>query len=361
MWLRKIGLFFLGSPICFASIGGYMPGDGIPREKECLPPWFTGPLLTPSGHVVPIDYINVEPYWFYTVTTGSYGSDGDSFSTPNFTTSNFQLPVFIGLTEWMDILVIGQAEWNETRGVSSLEFGETIVELDFQLLHDTRHNTLPGVKVYASQLFPTGRFEKRDAGKFGTDISGGGTFKTTIGMVITRTFELWDCHYFSARANGFFILPTKVDVQGINTYGGAPDTNATVKPGMGFGGLVGLEYNLSRNWAFAIDLQAMYENKTTFKGFPGTNPDQTLATLDAPSNFQFSIAPAIEYNFNAQVGVIGGIWFSLAGRNSPRFISGAIAINYFGPLTHKTIEEKHRFRQSGGGSSPSGAGGGGGR
>ena len=358
--LGKIGLFLLISATCFASVGGYMPGDGT-REKECPPPWFTGPLLTPSGHVVPLDYINAEPYWFYTVTTGRYDSDGDSFSTPNFTSNNFQLPLFVGLTEWMNILLIGQAEWNETMGVSSLEFADTIVELDFQLLHDTRHNTLPGIKFYVQERFPTGRFEKRDPDKLGTDISGLGSFMTSIGFVITRTFELRNCHFFSWRANPFFVLPAKIDVQGINTYGGALNTNARIKPGIRFGGLMGIEYNFNRNWAFAMDLQAIYENKVTFKGFPGTNADGTPATLGNPSNFQFSIAPALEYNFNAQVGVIGGIWFSLAGRNSPRFISGAIAINYFGPLTYKTVEEKHRFRRTGGGSSPSGAGGGGSR
>lgn len=352
---------FLFATTCFASGCSELDTHSLPTPKleplceEPPPPLFTGPLLTPSGHVVPAGYINVEPYAFYTVTTGVYDSDWNSISTPDFTTFNTQLPVFVGLTEWANILVVAQSEWNETEGVSSFEYGDMIVELDFQLIHDTEHNTLPGLKFYIQEVFPTGHYDRRDPQNLTTDISGKGSFKTTFGFVITRMFNLWACNYLSLRLNGFFIAPSKVDVHGFSAYGGAPDTRACVKPGTCFGSLFGMEYNFTRHFAFACDAQVVYGNKTTFSGFPGTLPDGNPAPLGFPSSFQFSLAPALEYNFNEHLGIIGGVWFSLAGRNTTRFISGVIAINYFGPLTKVP---KHRYRTSGGGTSPSGAGGG---
>jgi hypothetical protein len=51
--------------------------------------------------------------------------------------------------------------------------------------------------------------------------------------------------------------------------------------------------------------------------------------MKAPSNEQWSVAPAIEYNWSKNVGLIVGSWFSFAGRNSVRFISGVAALNIY--------------------------------
>jgi hypothetical protein len=33
-------------------------------------PWFTGPLLTGSGHVIPVGHANYEPYLYWTYEPG---------------------------------------------------------------------------------------------------------------------------------------------------------------------------------------------------------------------------------------------------------------------------------------------------
>lgn len=355
------------SLICFsfAIISGFALGEDPfpsqieetppPELLEFPPPWFTGPLLTPAGHVVPAGYINVEPYTFVNIINGKYDDDWDSFSEPNCYNVNFQFPLFVGLTHWMNLLVVPQASWNGTQGISSLVFNDFIAELDMQLIEDTKNNTLPGLKLYVQEIFPSGHYEKRDPEKLGTDIGGKGTYKTTAGFVLTRLFHIYDLHYLSLRFNGLYSIPSNVSVRGVNAYGGAPDTRGTVKPGQSIGGLFGMEYSFSQNWAFACDVFSVYTKKTKFSGNPGIDPDGSPAVVGGPSSFQFSLAPAFEYNFSSSTGIIAGAWFSLAGRNTSRFISAVFAINYFGPFR----EVEHRFRSSGGGPSPSGAGGGG--
>jgi len=350
--------FLLLFPIlsCFALGEDPFPSqinEISPPEMEEFPaPWFTGPLLTPAGHVVPVGYINVEPYTFVNIINGRYDENWDSFSIPHFYNVNFQFPIFLGVTHWMDVLFVPQASWNGTQGVSSLQFNDFIAEIDIQILEDTKNNTLPGLKLYVQETFPTGHYQRRSPEKLGTDVGGSGTFKTTVGFVITRLFHIYDLHYLSLRFNGFYSIPTHVDVRGINAYGGAFDTKGTVKPGQTTGGLFGMEYSFSQNWAFACDLFGIYSQKTKFSGNPGTS-DGVPATVGGPASFQFSLAPAIEYNFSSSFGVIGGAWFSFAGKNASRFISAVFAINYFGPL--RTVE--HRYRSSGGGPSPSSSGG----
>jgi len=344
---------------CFLSSYAFAvgPEDSSPHVivEELTPadkypaPWFTGPLLTPSGHVIPYGYYDVEPYFFYNTVNGEYDSDWDSSSIPHdFTVANVQVPVFIGITEWMNFLFVPSVSWNSTEGISDFVFNDFVFEADVQIIHDTEENSLPGLKIYAQELFPSGHYQKRDPDKLGTDIGGRGTYETTLGFVVTRLHHVYKTQYFAWRLNGFWRIPCKVDVKGINAYGGAPDTDARVKPGQTYGLLGGVEYSLSQNWALACDAFAVYHNKTSFTGFPGTE-DGMPADLGNPSSFQFSLAPAIEYMFSERLGVIGGVWFTLAGRNTDRFVNGVIAVNYFGE--YRSAPE-HKFRSSGGGASP---------
>src|SRR3984957_18538088 len=60
-------------------------------------PWLTGPLLAPSGHVIPLGHYNIEPYLFANVNTGVYNAHWKSHSTDNFYNINTQVPVQIGI------------------------------------------------------------------------------------------------------------------------------------------------------------------------------------------------------------------------------------------------------------------------
>jgi len=344
--------FALGEEFAPAQDGLTEIDDGLPdlpASDEYPAPWFTGPLLTPSGHVVPAGFINFEPYAIALANLGGYDSDWNSFSTDNFYVANFQAPLFIGLTDWSNILVVPQASWQGTQGVSSMVFNDFIFEFDVALLSDTSVNHIPGLKIYVQEVFPTGQYQKGDPCKLGTDFGGDGTFRTTVGFVITRLFHIYKTQYLALRFNSFYGIPTRVCVKGLNTYGGAPDTKGTVNPGQNFGAMFGLEYSFTQNFAFAFDAFASYNKTTTFKGFPGTEEDGTPAIVGGPESFQFSIAPALEFLQSESFGVIAGAWFTLAGKNSGRFVAGMLAINYFGPIRHLP---EHKFRSTGGGGAP---------
>ncbi|MCB1827280.1 MAG: hypothetical protein KDH94_02560 [Coxiellaceae bacterium] len=45
------------------------------------------------------------------------------------------------------------------------------------------------------------------------------------------------------------------------------------------------------------------------------------------STNSFSIAPAIEYNFNGNLGIIAGVWFGVDGRNTPEFASYVFSLD----------------------------------
>ena len=125
-----------------------------------------------------------------------------------------------------------------------------------------------------------------------------------------------------------YTIPNSVHVKGYNLYGGGHHTRGTIYPGQSLVVLFGFEISLTQRWAIANDIQYLHVNKTHFKGRKGkTNGVKNVVGF--PSSEQFSLAPAIEYDFSAYVGVIAGVWFSVAGRNALDFASGVVAVNIY--------------------------------
>ncbi len=106
-------------------------------------------------------------------------------------------------------------------------------------------------------------------------------------------------------------------------------TYAKPYAGQSYSALLSFEQTLSQNWTFAWDTMFTRSAATTFVGKLGTTPTGGLATMGSDSAMAVSIAPAIEYNWNPSVGVIGGVWLSVAGENSEEFITPTFAVNVY--------------------------------
>jgi hypothetical protein len=84
----------------------------------------------------------------------------------------------------------------------------------------------------------------------------------------------------------------------------------------------GYEFSFTQRWVFALDVVYNYNQKTTFSGRSGGSP------VGGPFSDELSLAPAIEYNVNENLGFLGGVWFSVWGRNSLDFVSGIVSFTY---------------------------------
>jgi len=104
------------------------------------------------------------------------------------------------------------------------------------------------------------------------------------------------------------------------TFGGGFGTDGDVSVGQTLNLGLGVEVSLTEHWVFATDFAYAYSRETTFKGNPGQEAPGMPASVGGPSSDQFSIAPAIEYNVSDRGGFIGGVWFSVTGRNSANFV-----------------------------------------
>ncbi|HEY2811537.1 MAG TPA: hypothetical protein VGJ00_09150 [Rhabdochlamydiaceae bacterium] len=292
-------------------------------------PWLTGPLITPSAHVVPVGHMNVEPYFNVNVGTGSYDMHWKGHNAKhNFYNLQGQVPIQFGIFNRWDFQFTPQFSWNHISGASHWVLNDLPFIFDYQVVNDKFGEWWPAIKLAFRATIPWGKYQKLDPDDKGTDIGGGGTWNPGVVLVLSRLFHYTGVHFLSTRLAIGYTVPNSVHVKGFNAYGGGHHTHGTVYPGPIFNVFLGLEYTLTQKWALALDAVYFHNNHTRFSGHKGTT-DGMPNSVGGPSSESISLAPAIEYNWSAYCGVIAGVWFSVAGRNSAEFINGVIAINVY--------------------------------
>ena len=308
-----LALLLLTHSVCY--------GSSTPAEPGSKSPWFTGPLLTPTAFTLPPGVGNVEPYVFWKVTNGVYNKEWNQSSVPHLYRLNPQFTYKFGLVENIDFSGTIESVAGWTKGASGVSFGDLPIGFGIQLFELDPGDDVALCKLTIQETFPTGRYQKLNPRKYRTDIGGEGSFATQVGICFSKQFKFKNDRFFRGRLFLSSTYSAPVHVRGFNVYGGDATTKGTVYPGFSHTLLTSGEYTVTKNWTLACDLQASYSDKQRFSG-------RTQSPNIALQSLQFSLAPAIEYNWNEQIGVIVGPWFTFAGRNSKRFISAVAAVNY---------------------------------
>jgi len=334
----------LGSLLTLSLFGDDLPENNPPPPPEVIEqqlneaekefeiaqkmfnPWYAGPLLTPSAHILPPGRVNVQPYLFYTNNYARFDEHGHSHKIPHLHTINPTVPILFGVLPWLNISANVQGVWNQARKQYTGFWGDSSVGLGFGLLKEGLYR--PALLFGVKETFPTGRYQKLNPKKNGTDATGGGSYKTTLSLNLSKILWWLALHPMNFRVSLNYSLPSLVTVRGFNAYGGGYRTDGRVHPGNTFQGDLGYEFSFTQKWVAALDIVYVYNQKTTFSGKPGFTTSGAPATVGGPFSDQLSLAPALEYNPSANVSVIVGAWFSVWGRNSLNFASAVFSFSY---------------------------------
>lgn len=292
-------------------------------------PWFTGPLISPSAYTVPQGHVSLEPYFYFFDHTGVYNNHWKAHSQPHFHSNQFQLKIKIGVLPYLDLHVYPQVFYNTTQGRHYFNAGDLPIGINFQLLRSQLKDPWPAMKLALRTNVPLGKFQHLRADRRRTDAIGSGSWQPAAGLVFSKLWHTSGIHFLEAFLSFNYQIGTRADVRGINTYGGAPNTRGTVYPGNVFTVDGAFQYNFTQRWAFTCDFIYQHNNKNRFSGKSGTLADGNRAAMRRPSREQLSLAPGIEYSWSASLGVIGGVWFTYAGRNSSRYTTPIIALSIY--------------------------------
>jgi hypothetical protein len=129
----------------------------------------------------------------------------------------------------------------------------------------------------------------------------------------------------------FNVVPafsSSVNVHDVSVYGTSTGFRGHATPGASVFVDGAWEYSLTRRWVLALDAVYRHQANTAVTGFNILDPNRSPLQLNSGASDAFQLAPAIEYSWSRNIGVLLGTRLIPAGRNTPATITPAIAINY---------------------------------
>lgn len=292
-------------------------------------PWMTGPLLAAGGHTIPRGHINFEQYVFFTEIDGLYNTNGKLINTRR-SWNNVISPIFsFGLTDRVDVQLGLPYVYNSADFQQHDELADINAVLGYQFLEQRGAKWRPDIRLILQETLPTGTFQGLNPLDNGTDASGLGAYQTTFGIIFQHLAEPAPNHFLRTRFVFNALYASPVNVHGLNVFGGVPETRGKVDPGNLISLDLAAELSLTQNWVGVMEFYYLSRGKTTFRGNAGLDLLGNPAFIGSPMSAQYTIAPALEYNFNDRLGVIGGIWYSLGGKNTIKFHTATIALNFY--------------------------------
>jgi len=297
------------------------------KAKSMFNPWYTGPLVTPSATTVPPGVGFLQPYLFGVGTYGTFDANRHSVGLAHNTYSVKLTPILqFGLTETMDFELIPTGVVNWSHGSTGGGFSDLIAIAGWRIQSETLY--VPVMKFTIGETFPTGKYKHLSTNGLGLNATGEGSYQTQFGFAIQKVIWWLYPHPLSPRFFIGYSIPTTVHVTGFNAYGGGFGTDGKVRPGNTLTTDLGLELSLTQSWVLALDIAYVAQDATKFTGTLGTNANGTPAAVGGGYNDNLSLAPAIEYNWNGNLGIVTGMQFSVYGRNSANFINGQFSVIY---------------------------------
>lgn len=280
-------------------------------------PWFTGPLLAPAGKTIPAGHMNFEPYFFYS---------GYPHGFRNFEVTPI---ISLGILSFLDLQASLPYDYSWVRDQRGNGIGDYSMALGFQVLRQKENSWTPDLRLVLQEVFPTGRFENLDPNKLGTDQTGIGAYQTYLGFNFQKLIQLSQEHYLRTRLSLVGAKFSDVNVHNVNAFGGTLGTKGKVKLENSYSADLAFEYTLTQNWVPVFEVLFVHSPGSNFVGSPGFTPGGTVAGVGGTANNQVSLAPALEYNINSNIGIIGGVWFSVTGPHASEFVTGTLAVNCY--------------------------------
>lgn len=199
LWGMIFGVLILAA----VSSEGFAHDEHGKEHDEEWRPLSAGPITTWTAPLCGKGRLVVQPFLFYNRTRGVYNDQGHykSFTNKN-TKSQYQEQLFMqyGITDHLEIDAQGVYQQNLIHvngdSAASTGFGDSYIFGRYCILEEGKW--LPHVTALFQLKLPTGKYQKADEGKLGTDLmgatSGGGSYDHGYGINLTKKFKPFIFH-----------------------------------------------------------------------------------------------------------------------------------------------------------------------
>ena len=284
---------------------------------------FTGPLVTPAVNSMPVGMTNIEPYLIHTNTRGAYTNAGDRKERdPTMRQWQLAVPMTYALTDTASVQLTLNASRTSGEGMHTdgMRMGDTGVRVQQRLRAPDADGQGLVLAVALAQRLPTGTYHGLDTNPLNG--TGNGAMRTTIAFGAQQLYGLDDGRAVRWRSQlAWSPSPGRIGVRDTSVYGTEHGFRGHARLGQAWNASVAAEYALDARWVLvgeAIWNRASAVELTDRRG----NGSRRLA----PSQ-DLSLAPAVEYHFNPTMGLIAGVQFTVAGRNTADYVAPQFALN----------------------------------
>ena len=282
--------------------------------------WWTGPLLAASpGSLTPGHFL-IEPYLFDAIPQGHYDDDGRRHPVPHANDFGSQSYLLYGLTDRVGVGLIPRFGFNDVsggRGSSKVGVGDLSVQAQYGLTKFQEGSWIPTTAFVVQETLPTGKYDR--LGDRPADGLGLGTYATNLALYSQYFFWMPNGRILRTRLDVSYQISGSAGVRDVSVYGTQEGFRGRARPGNVTVVDAAGEYSMTQHWVLAMDVVYERDSSTHIHG----------AGLDfnTGESHTWSLAPAIEYNFNSRVGIIVGAKLTVAGRNATDLVIPVAAVN----------------------------------
>ncbi len=277
--------------------------------------WWTGPMLAPNATTMPRGHFLIEPYLYDVIAAHSNGFGSLTY-------------VNYGLVDRVTVGMIPTAGFNQvSNGPSSsgVGLGDLTVQTQFRLTKFHEGSWCPTTSFTLQETLPTGKYDR--LGDRPSDGLGSGAYTTTLALYSQTYLWLPNGRILRMRFDVSQSFSNSVNVEDVSVYGTAAGFRGHAQPGPSFLVDPAWEYSVTRSWVLALDATYRHNWNTRVTGNNSLrNPSSIL--LNSGSGEVFAFAPAIEYSWKPNLGVLLGTRIIPATHNTHATITPAVAINF---------------------------------
>jgi len=301
------------------------PADTSASRQSRDDAWWTGPLLAASpGSLAPGHFL-IEPYVFDAIPRGHYDNNGTRQPRPHANNFGSQSYILYGLTERVGVGLIPRFGFNELsdgRDSSKIGIGDLTLQAQYGLTRYEEGSWIPSTAFVFQETLPTGKYDR--LGDRPADGLGAGAYSTNLSLYSQYFFWMPNGRILRTRLDLSYSISGSANIRDVSVYGTAEGFRGRARPGNSALINAAWEYSVTRNWVLALDVVYEHDSNTHVSGL---DLHGSAIELNSGPGHTWSLAPAIEYNFNSRVGVIAGAKLTTSGRNATAVIIPVAAIN----------------------------------
>ena len=312
-------------------ITGLVPGSVSAKAQQALPPvaseirqslddaWWTGPMLAPSAATLPRGHFLIEPYLYDVTSPHSNG-----FGSLTYVNYGLADKLTVGM-----IPIFGFNKISNGPSSSGVGVGDLTLQTQYGLTKFHDGSWIPTTSVAVQETLPTGKYDR--LGETPSDGLGSGAYTTTLALYSQTYFWLPNARILRMRFNVSEALSRNVNLRDVSVYGTEAGFRGHAEPGASFLVDASWEYSLTRRWVLASDATYRHNGSTLVIG--NNVPNRSGAQLsqirtDSGSSEAFAFAPAVEYSWKPNLGVLLGTRLIVGGHGTGASITPAVAINF---------------------------------